>query len=486
MAFDGMADFLKCLEGAGELARVAPTIDANFIPTGILQRLKRERGSGPALLCESVSGSRFPLVAGLLGSKRRICLGLEVESITEISERLSGLLTPTLPQGWFDAVRMADHFDELAALKPRPVKSAACQHTVCVGRDVDLWTLPHGRHWPQEAAPAITSGFLIAGIPGGKGTLIETCPILAVDRQRLVPCWDEFGPIARAHREAVQRQQQFPLAIVLSGDPSVILASEAPIPATIDRYLLAGFLRGQSLEVAKCRSNDLLIPAHSEFVIEGYIDYAGAWERVEHFAQDTGLVAGSCERPVILISALTHRANPVFPTRIPEPGGEARFRHWVWERLLLPVVQLTNPNVVDWSSPDYGSPGTYLFLAVKKTRPGEARQLLYALANQFPWIDSKVIVVVDSDVDCSRPEEVWTAVALNVQPDRDMNEFRGQGRRDDASRQFHDGSRLAIDATRKWAEEGQQRHWPDRMVLSEEVWRQIDEKWASFGVKRGS
>ena len=496
-----MADFLEDLGHGGGLIRVEAEVDPILEAAEITARVAA--GGGPALLFGSVKGHEIPLLTNLLGGESRILRALGASSLEEVAGRIAALARPAEPEGWFDRLKTAPHVAVLGSLPPRRVKAGPCQQVVRLGRDVDLGVLPALQSAPGEAGRAITAAMLVTADPdshqpaGGRFDLQVLAPA------RLAVCWAAHDEPARLAAEYRRRNQAMPLAIVLGGDPTVLLAACAPLPPGVDPCTLAGLLRQKPLDTVACRSVDLAVPAEAEIVLEGQIDPAEPPQTAGPLVTPLGHYSVPQPAPVMHVTAITHRANPIFPAvvstriassrrtqlplRLPRDGAEApSYELCVTDRALarifLPLVKLAIPELVDYDLPAFAAARHWLSVSIQKTYAGQARRVANALWGQRQFMFAKMLVVVDEDVDVHDHAAVLAAIAENVHPGRDT--FVAQGPSDPfdpAAVPDVLGHRMAIDATAKLpAEHGASQ--PPRAEMSPVVRQLVDGRWPQYGL----
>lgn len=487
MAYELLGDFLSELQDTGELVRIPVPVDSALELAEITERICKTPGGGPALFFENVRGSTIPVVANLLGSRQRLCRALGVSSLEELSRRMQAFLQPEQPEGWLGTLKRMPELAQRAMLPPRTVRTGLCQQVVKLGRDVNLWDFPVPRCWPDEVNPLITAGQIFTRDVEQKSRAVGMFPIQLIDRTRLLPHWRLEHAALRQWRAAQAARRQLPIAIALGGDPVFPLMAAAGLPFPTDPCLLGGFLRGASLELVKCRTNDVEVPANAEIVIEGYIDPDGPLELSAPASCGTGHYVAPEELPVIQVTAVTHRANPVWPTMVyGRPPMEDYWLQLARERLLTPMLQLTAPEIVDCHAPAFGAGRNYLFVSIRKEDPWQARRVLNAVWSFAPTARTKTTVIVDADVNVLRPEDVWYAAGVHVNPERDLVFSDGPMDQDDHALAVRGlGRRQGIDATRKLPEEGAARAWPAPLKTSAEIAERVTQRWAEYGLRRG-
>ncbi|MFM9963919.1 MAG: UbiD family decarboxylase [Planctomycetaceae bacterium] len=489
MASDHLADWLAQWHDVRELLRVSAEVDAVHEIAAITDRVRGEQG-GPALLFEHVRGHSFPIVTNLLGSPSRLASALDVPSFERLSQRIDDWLSLSLPRGAFDTWKLLPRLAELAQWPPTVVKTGLCQQVVKLGRDVNLAELPALTMWPGDAAPTITAGQLHSQSPrtteAADDSRRQVCvvPLEVRGRDGLLIHGDESSELWSLLAEYRSRGQQMPVAVVLGGDPVLNIASWAPLPARTDALVFAGFLRNRSVELVAARSIPMTVPASAEFVIEGFVDPQAAFESAGPISRETGFFGPSESLPLLRVTAITHRANPVFPAMIPGPApAESQWLDRACERLLLPIARLWIPELVDWRLPFAGAARHLVFVSIHKTFAQQARKVLHALWSLPKLATAKLLVIVDDEVDVRDENSVWSSVAAHADPSRDFVLWDGPADPlDHATAIRGAGRKLGIDATRKWPGEGDASRMARPLRWTAEIAERLQSRWPEFGL----
>lgn len=481
MSYHSLADFLEELGQAGQLARVSSEVDPVLEIAQISDRVART--DGKALLFGSVRASGFSVVTNLLADPGRICRVLGVESAEELSQRIGQLLRSVETDGWIEKIKGTATRADLRKLEPRIVRTGACQQVVRLGADVDLGRLPALQTRPGELGRIITAGQLLTSPiePGGRCVGRHSLRIL--DRSRMVVAWSAEDDIARCWEGYRQRRLPMPVAVVLGGDPALLLAAMAPLPPDHDRLAFAGLLRGKALDLVRCRSLELEVPAEAELVLEGFVDPDQPEEETGPIAAPGGYLIPSRPMPVMHVSAITHRSNPVFPAIVPGcSSDETNAIQRVLHRVFLPVVQSAVPELMDYDVPTLGVSGRVVLASIAKSYAGQARKVACSLWGLRQLMFAKLLVIVDADVNVRDPQQVWSAVAARTDFGRDLLFVQGPlDLADPAAMPGSLGQRLAIDATRKLPDEGA-RQAASPAEMPDEIQRLVSLRWAEYGL----
>ncbi len=490
MALDNLREFVAAIEELGELVRVTHPVRARLEVAEIADRCMKSSGGGPALLFEHVlldngQRSRLPVAINLFGSLRRTCLALGVDDLDQIGGRIAELLNLKVPEGLFGKLSMLPKLAEMAKFPPR-VRGGkpACQETVLQGGQVDLDQIPFLTTWPQDGGRYITLPMVITTDPTRGVRNVGMYRVQVLGRDSLAMHWQRHKVGAAHWREMASRGERMPVIIALGGDPASIYSGSAPLPPSIDEFLFAGFLRRQPVELAQAVSCDLDVPAESEMVLEGYIDPAEDLVLEGPFGDHTGFYSLADYYPKVHVTAVTMRKDPVYPaTLVGRPPMEDYYLGHATERIFLPLLKLTVPEIVDYHMPAPGIFHNLVFVAIDKQYPGQAYKVMNALWGQGLMSLAKVLVIVDKDVNVRDPDEALWIALNNIDPERDVRFTMGpMDVLDHSSRAFTFGSKMGIDATRKWKEEGFDREWPERIVMDEETKQRVDGMWEHLGL----
>ncbi len=490
MALDNLRAFIGAIDAAGDLRRVHQAVSIKLEMTEIADRVMKSPGGGPALLFEhpvlpSGAPSAMPVAVNLFGSERRMALALGVERLDDIGERIAELLNIKVPDGLLGKLAMLPRLAEIAKFPPRTAGGRpACQETVVRGDDVDLTRLPVPVCWPQDGGPYVTLGGVITEDPGTGTRNVGMYRVQVTGPRTVAMHWQRHKVGAAHWRHMAERGETMPVAIALGGDPASIYAASAPLPPTIDEYLFAGFLRKEPVRLAKSVTSDLEVPAEAEIVLEGYVDPKEPLVLEGPFGDHTGFYSLADYYPAVHITAVTMRDDPVWPhTIVGRPPMEDFYLGHATERIFLPLLKLTLPEVVDYHMPAEGIFHNLVFVSIDKQYPGQAFKVMNGLWGQGLMSLAKLIIVVDRDVNVRDPKEAWWVALNHIDPERDVRFTMGPiDVLDHSSRGFTYGSKMGIDATRKWKEEGFTREWPDKIVMDPTTKARIDAMWRELGL----
>lgn len=490
MALDSLREFVAAIEKAGELVRIRHPVRTRLEIAEIADRVMKSPGGGPALLFEnpiSDSGARHPIPVGinLFGSMRRMCLGLGVERLDDIGGRISELLNLKVPEGIFGKLAMLPKLAEVAKFPPK-IRSGrpSCQEVIWQGDEVDLGQLPVLVTWPGDGGPYLTLPMVITEDPSRGIRNVGMYRVQVIGKNTVAMHWQRHKVGAAHWREMAEKGEKMPVVIALGGDPAAMYSASAPLPPMIDEFLFAGFLRKSPVELARAVTCELEVPAEADIVLEGYIDPAEPLVTEGPFGDHTGFYSLADQYPAVHITCVTMRKDPIFPaTLVGRPPMEDYYLGHATERIFLPLLKLTTPEVVDYHMPACGIFHNLVFVAIDKQYPGQAYKVMNAMWGAGLMSLAKVIVVVDKHVNVQDPDEAWWIALNNIDPERDVRFSMGPvDVLDHASRAFTYGSKMGIDGTRKWAEEGQTREWPPLIEMDPTTKSAVDAMWGKLGL----
>jgi 4-hydroxy-3-polyprenylbenzoate decarboxylase len=480
MAYDNLDNFVRALEQAGELKRIAYPVKAELEITEIADRVMK-RG-GPALLFENVIGKKIPLLINAFGSTKRMALALGVNDIEDIAREITKLLQTKPPKSFKDKFQLLGELIKLAGIPPKVVKEGACQEVI--EREPDLNILPVLTCWPGDAGPFITLPMVFSKDPVSGMRNVGLYRMQIFDQRTTGMHWHLHKVGARHYQQQRKKTGRLELAVCLGGDPALIYAATAPLPDQIDEILFTGFLRKKSVELVKGITVDIEIPANSDIVIEGYVDPEEALRQEGPFGDHTGFYSLAEAYPTFHATCITHRNNPIYPTTIVgRPPMEDAFLGKTTERIFLPLLRITLPEIVDMNLPVHGVFHNLAIISIKKAYPAHARKVMHALWGLGQMMFTKTLIVVDDDVNVHDLAEVAWVTGNHIDPKRDMVFVEGPvDVLDHAAPILAYGSKVGIDATRKWRGEGFEREWPSAIVMDQETKKYIDSIWEKLGV----
>jgi 4-hydroxy-3-polyprenylbenzoate decarboxylase len=483
MAYDGMGAFARALEARGELVRVRRTVDPRLEIAEIADRTVK--AGGPALLFEDVRGSRFPVLINAYGSRRRMALALGVEDLEDHARALADLVRTRAPANARELAKLALTIPELAHVPPRRAGGGPCQEIVETGADVNLTRLPVLTCWPKDGGPFLTLPNVITIDPETGARNVGVYRMQLLDRTSTAMHWQIHKTGARHFRRAKELGKRLEVAVVLGGDPALTYAATAPLPDGIDEWMFAGWLRKKAVATVRAKTVDLDVPADADFVLEGYVDPAEPLVDEGPFGDHTGYYTPVDKFPRFHVTAVTRREGAVYPaTLVGPPPMEDAWLGKATERLFLPLLRMLFPEIVDMNLPVEGAFHNLVLVSIKKEYPFHAARLAHGLWGAGQMMFSKVICVVDHDVDVQNLGEVAWRLLANLDPKRDLAFVEGPiDQLDHGASQALHGGKVCVDGTRKWPEEGYKREWPEVCRMSDEVARRVDAMWNELGIE---
>ena len=480
--YSDLNDFIADLDRRKMLARIKEPVSPDLEIAAVTDRACKSPGGGPALLFEQPGGFAMPVATNLYGSSDRICLALGVRTLDDLPKEIDELMTPQMPAGIMDALKMLPMVGRLRDLMPKTVKDAPCQEIVTKNGTLD--SLPILKCWPDDGGKYITFPLVFTKDPETGMRNIGTYRMQVYDSRTTGMHWQRHKGGAQHHRVAERLGRRLDVAVALSPEPVLTYCATAPMPEGLDELLLGGFLARRRIEMVKCVTVDLEVPASSHIVLEGYVE-PGERRREGPFGDHTGFYSQPDEYPVFHVTCVTRRKKPTYLTTIVGiPPMEDYYLGMASERIFLPMIKKTVPEIVDMHFPAEGIFHNLVIVSIDKRYPGHARKIMNAFWGLGQLMFSKTIVVVDKDVNVHDLSEVAWIVGTHMDPMRDVQMTKGPvDDLDDAAELPAFGGKMGIDATRKWASEGYTRTWPARVATTEAAGRRAVQIWNSLSRK---
>jgi 4-hydroxy-3-polyprenylbenzoate decarboxylase len=503
MAFDSFRDFVNALDRAGELKRISQPVATELEITEIADREMKLPGGGKALLFEkpTINGvvSPFPVAINTLGSHKRMAMSMGANSVDEVANELGALMKAKPPTSFKEAIKLLSLALDLRHAKPKTVKSGSCKdviHKYDAPASMKSWpkapdvnnpasfntqpptlaNIPILKCWPLDGGRFITLPCVVTRDPDTGERNLGMYRIQVYDDKTTGMHWQLQKVAARHGRRYYEKGERMPVAIFIGGDPMFPFAATAPLPDGLDEFLLAGYLRKKSVEMIKCETNDLEVPANADFVIEGYIDPTEPLRDEGPFGDHTGYYTLPEPYPVFHITAITHRKDAVYPaTIVGIPPMEDFYIGGASVKLFLPIFKMNFPEIVDIALPAEGVFHNLVFVSIKKTYPMQAYKIMHGLWGMGQMMFTKYIVVVDAGVNVHNTSEVLFHLTANTDPQRDSIFTKGPSDvLDHATSEIASGSKMGIDATKKLPGEGFKRAWPPLIKMDEAVKAKVD------------
>lgn len=485
MAFYDLREFINALESRGMLKRIKTPVDCNLEITEITDRVSKMEGKkNVALLFENVKGYDMPVLMNAFGSMERLALAFGVNDIEEIPNELREILR--LPyislQNKMDLIHIIPTAKR-AINFPKYVKKAPCQEVVITDNPT-LDKFPILKCWPQDGGPFITLPLVFTRNPKTGKRNVGMYRLQKYDGQTTGMHWHLHKDGASNYRAYQEMgKDKIEVAVAIGTDPVITYAATAPLPRDIDEMVFAGFLR-KICRMVKCKTVDVEVPACSEIVLEGYVNI-GETRREGPFGDHTGYYSLADDYPVFHITCITHRKNPIYSaTIVGKPPMEDCFLAKATERIFLPLLQQTLPEIRDINFPLEGVFHDCVMVSIKKTYPQQAKKVMHAIWGMGQMMFTKIIIVVDEHVDVQKEKEVWWRVFNNIDAKHDIVMVEGPlDALDHSSPMAKWGTKIGIDATKTWPEEGHTREWPDEINMSDDIKKLVDAKWQELGLE---
>jgi 4-hydroxy-3-polyprenylbenzoate decarboxylase len=510
MAYRDFQHFLEVLESKGELKRISEPVSPHLEITEIADRVMK--AGGPGLLFtnpqgipqrrgtpdprSAVMGHRsidpearpqgafsypYPVAINTLGSRRRMSLALGVEDFEEHAARIASFLPPELPKSPMDAW---NKLKEVLPVPPKTVSKGICQEVVEMGDEVDLTRLPVLNCWPEDGGPYITLPLVFTHDPSTGKRNVGMYRVQVYDKNTCGMHWQMHKTGMRHMEDAGAKGRRIEVAVALGGDPVYTFAAISPLPPGLDEMMFAGFLRRKSAVLVKCRTIDVKVPACAEFVLEGYVDPSE--RRLEGpFGDHTGYYSLAGDFPVLHVTAITRRESPVYPaTIVGQPPMEDGWMGKAVERIFMPMIRLTTPEIVDMHLPVEATFHNMAFVSIKKKYPGHAYKVMNAIWGLGGLAFTKFVFIFDEDCDVQNLAEVIFRIGANCDPGRDTLHTRGPvDQLDHASMAEGFGGKIGFDCTHKWpGENGFTRDYPKLITMSSDVKAKVDALWPKLGL----
>jgi 4-hydroxy-3-polyprenylbenzoate decarboxylase len=485
--FADLRDFLAHLESRAELKTITASVSPALEITEIARRVLAKRG--PALLFTNVGARGIRVLANLFGTEERVAAAIGADSreaLSELGRLLAALRAPQPPRSVAEAWRALPLLKEILNMAPKTVRDAPCQQVIVEGRDVDLAAWPIQTCWPDDAGPLITWGLTTTRGPLHERQNLGIYRQQVIDRNKVIMRWLAHRGGATDYRAFCERHrgQRFPVAVSLGADPATILAAVTPIPNTLSEYAFAGLLRSQRSEVVKCLGSDLVVPAAAEITLEGYIE-PGEEALEGPFGDHTGYYNEAERFPVMTIERITHRRDPIYHTTYTgRPPDEPAILGLALNDVFVPILQTQFPEIVDFYLPSEACSYRIAVVSIRKEYPGHAKRVMFGIwsfLRQFMY--TKIVIVVDADIDARNWADVIWAISTRVDPRRDsvLVESTPIDYLDFASPVPGLGSKLGLDATTKWPGEVERR-WGRPITMRADVVARVDALWRDLGL----
>ena len=480
VTIESIQHFIDELEKAGELKRVKTEVDTNLEIAEILRRVSYT--NGPAILFENVRNYEIPVLGNALGSIKRLEIGLETKDFSEIGQRIADMTKMEIPSGVFNKIRKLPELSKMSESFPKLEKSGPV--TDIINNSPTFDKIPILKSWPKDAGKFITFGLVATKHPETGVRNLGVYRIQIIDDTHALMHWQKHKRGAAHHDLLKEKNNKIEAAIIIGGEPATVFSAVAPVPEGLDKYLFAGITRKKGIKTVKCKTIDLEVPANAEIVFEGYVDAMDVRDEGP-FGDHTGYYTPKEPFPTFTLTGIMQRKNPVYLTTVVgKPILEDAYIGKVIERSFLPLIKMLHPEVVDFSMPPAGWFQGLAIVSIKKRYPGQAKKVMMGLWGMGQLALTKIIVVVDSDINVHNVNEVIWAITTRSDAARDTIIINNTptDTLDPASPKVNLGSKLGIDATQKTLEEGFEREIQEEVKVDESTKEMVDSKWSNYGI----
>ena len=480
MPIEDLGEFIEKLEKIGELRRVKTQVDSDLEIAEILRRVMY--ANGPAVLFENVKNHNMPVLGNAFGSIKRLEIGLETDDFTQIGQRIVDMTKMDIPSSLFDKIRKLPELLKMTDIVPKLQKSGPV--TEIFEDSPSFEKIPILKTWYKDAGRFITFGLVATRHPETDIRNLGVYRMQILDKTHALMHWQKHKRGAHHYDIKKDMGDKIEVAVVIGGDPATVFSAVAPVPEGLDKYLFAGIVRKTGIKTVKCKTVDLEVPANAEIVLEGYVDPSDI--RMEGpFGDHTGYYTPPEPYPTFTLTGIMKREKPVYLTTIVgKPILEDAFIGKVIERSFLPLIQMFQPEVVDFSMPASGWFQGIAIISIKKRYPGQAKKVMMGLWGLGQLALTKIFIVVDEDVNVHDLNDVIWAVTTRSDAARDIITINNTptDTLDPASSLLNLGSKLGIDATQKTKEEGYQREIQEIVKVDDDTRNIVDAKWSNYGI----
>ena len=481
MPFNDINEFIQALDNRGELKRIKTPVSVDLEIAEVLRRVMYD--NGPAVLFENVQGYNIPVAGNLFGSEKRMQIALEETNFENLGTRITDLLNMEIPTGILEKVKSLPKLAELSGFSPKLIKSGPVQD-VTETTAPSFSMLPVIKTWPKDAGRFITFGLILTKNPDTGVRNLGVYRMQLYDDRTAAMHWQIHKRGAMHFKRMAEQGKRIEAAVIIGADPATVYTGVAPVPEGLDKYLFAGIMRRKGVELVKCQTVDLEVPAQSEIVLEGYVDPKDI--RMEGpFGDHTGYYTPPEHYPTFHLTGVMRKQNPTYLTTVVgKPILEDAYLGKVIERSFLPLIQVLQPEVVDISFPAAGWFQGLAIVSMKKRYPGQAKKVMFGLWGTGQLALTKMLVIVDEDVNIHDINDVIWAVTTRTDPARDILilDRVPTDTLDPSSPILNLGSKIGIDATTKTKEEGLEGEWQEQAKPDEKTSELVSTKWKEYGI----
>ncbi len=483
MYFDSLREYVESLEKVGQLTRVRTKVSVDLEIAEILRRVMY-KNEGPAILFENVEGFKIPVLGNAFGSLRRLKMALDMENFEEIGERMTTLTKLKIPHGLLNKVKMLPKLSEISDYGPKSTNSGPVTEIVQTSKPT-LDSLPIIKSFPNDSGRFITFGITVSKNPETQVRNLGVYRLQVIGSKKAIMHWQVHKRGALHYQMNKEKMQKTEVAVVIGADPATVFSAVAPVPEGLDKFLFAGITRRKGIDLVKCRTVDVEVPASAEVVLEGYVD-PSEMNLEGPFGDHTGYYTPPEPYPTFTLTGIMMRNNPIYLTTVVgKPILEDAYIGKVIERSFLPLVKMFQPEVVDFSMPAAGWFQGIAIVSIKKRYPGQAKKVMMGLWGMGQLSLTKILIVVDEDISVHDMNDVIWAVTTRTDPKRDIMliENAPTDSLDPASPLLNLGSKMGIDATKKTKEEGFERPVQEEALPDKSTINLVTKKWNEYGLQ---
>jgi 4-hydroxy-3-polyprenylbenzoate decarboxylase len=477
---DDIQQFIDKLEKTGELKRVKTEVDTNLEVAEILRRVSYTEG--PAVLFENVKGYDVPILGNAFGSIKRLEIGLETKDFSEIGQRIADMTKMEIPSGIFNKIKKLPELSKMSESFPKLENDGPV--TEITNKPPTFDNIPILKSWIKDAGKFITFGLVATKHPETGVRNLGVYRIQIIDSTHALMHWQKHKRGAAHHDITKESNDRIETAIVIGAEPATVFSAIAPIPEGLDKYLFAGIARKKGIKTVKCKTIDLEVPANAEIVLEGYVDASDVRDEGP-FGDHTGYYTPKEPFPTFTLTGIMQRKNPIYLTTVVgKPILEDAYIGKAIERSFLPLIKMLQPEVIDFSMPPAGWFQGLAIASIKKRYPGQAKKVMMGLWGMGQLALTKIIIIVDHDVNVHDMNEVIWAITTRADAARDTIIINNTptDTLDPASPKVNLGSKLGIDATQKTVEEGFDREIQEQVKVDDDTKEKVDSKWSNYGL----
>jgi 4-hydroxy-3-polyprenylbenzoate decarboxylase len=492
MPLESLRDLIYVLEQKGQLKRVGALVDPELEVAEIMRRLMYDKDRA-AVLFENVKGHTIPILGNTFGSNERLRIALEEDDFSQIGNRIVDLTRMKMPTGVFGKLRMLPKLSEISDYSPKHIDSGPVKELVLTEEQADLYSLPILTSFKGDAGRFITFGLTVTKHPDTEVTNIGVYRMQILNARKAIMHWQihkrgaqhlEILKDKKSKNEGeVSKDSRIAVAVVIGADPATMFSAVAPVPEGMDKYLFSGIVRKKGIKLVKCNTVDLEVPANAEMVLEGYVDPDDI-QMEGPFGDHTGYYTPAEPYPCFNLTCISMRKNPIYLTTVVgKPILEDAYIGKVIERSFLPLIQMFHPEVVDFSMPAAAWFQGLAIISIKKRYPGQAKKVMMGLWGMGQLSLTKIFVTVDHDINVHDMDEVLWAVTTRTDPKRDLMfiENAPTDTLDPSSPLLNLGSKVGIDATTKWHQEGFSREIQVLATVDEKTQTLVSKRWREYG-----